>query len=273
MAVRFRHEPAPLKALGQHFLRDPDVLDRTVAALGGPYDAVIEIGPGTGELTHALLAAGHRVVALEVDARMLAYLRRRFAGEERLTLVEGDAREADYNALAEGASRFAVAGNLPYFAANPIVRHLLESRTRAERAVVMVQREVAREMAAPAGHLSLLGISVQVYAEATVLFDVRPEAFDPPPAVHSAVIRLDPRAEPLVPEARLPAFFEFVSKTFRNPRKQIHNALGRGVWLPPGGAASALDLAKIDPMRRPETLSIAEWVTLLDACETVRRDG
>ena len=97
-----------------------------------------------------------------------------------------------------------------------------------------------------------------------------PEAFDPPPAVFSSVVRLTLRPVPLVPPERNAAFFELVSRTFRNPRKQIHNSLARGVWLPPGGAEEALSAAGIDGMRRAETLDIPEWLKLLESCEAVR---
>jgi 16S rRNA (adenine1518-N6/adenine1519-N6)-dimethyltransferase len=134
----------------------------------------------------------------------------------------------------------------------------------------MVQREVARELAAPVGDWSLLTISVQVYATTELLFDVPPEAFDPPPSVVSSVVRLSLRPQPQVPDARNAEFFEFVSKTFRNPRKQIHNSLSRGVWLPAGGAKDALEIARIEPSRRPETLDIQDWLRLMDACAEVR---
>jgi 16S rRNA (adenine1518-N6/adenine1519-N6)-dimethyltransferase len=231
---------------------------------------VLEIGAGTGQLTEALLDAGHEVVALEVEERLIPHLRRRFRDRDRLRIVQGDARDIDVASLLPAGTPFAVAGNLPYFAANPIIRHFLEGDRKPAEMVVMVQREVARELAAKPRQASLLSISVQVYAEGELLFDVAPEAFDPPPNVWSSVVRLTVRPEPLVPPTRLDAFFELVSKTFRNPRKQIHNALGRGFWLPPEGAAAALADAGIDPMRRPETLSIEEWLRLLDACEAVR---
>ena len=268
-----RSGPAPRKALGQHFLRDQFILHRIVEALRTPQGLVVEIGPGTGELTAVLLEAGHEVIAVEVEERMVRHLERRFAGESRLRLVTADARTFDLAEVLDRGRPYAVAGNLPYFAANPIVRHILESAHKPTEMVIMVQREVAKEMAAKPGDSSLLAISVQVYAEPERLFDVPPEAFDPPPHVHSSVIRLALREPPLVPAALLEPFFELVSKTFRNPRKQIHNYLGRGVWLPPEGAGRALALAGIDPMRRAETLVIPEWLALLAACEEVRRHG
>jgi 16S rRNA (adenine1518-N6/adenine1519-N6)-dimethyltransferase len=263
--------PRPRKALGQHFLRDSGVLRDIAAAVEvPPGGVVIEVGAGTGQLTAALLDRGLQVVALEIEPRLLHHLRSRFRGETNLRVVEADARATDVRNLVPPGSPFAVAGNLPYFAANPIIRHFLEGDPKPVTMVVMVQREVGREIAAPRGDWSLLTVSVQVYADPCWLFDVPPEAFDPPPAVYSSVLRLDLRPVPLVPPGRLAAFFELVSKTFRNPRKQIHNSLARGVWLPPGGARQALSAAGIEPSRRPETLDVQEWLRLLDACEEVR---
>ena len=231
---------------------------------------VFEIGAGTGQLTGALLDAGHEVLALEVEERMIDHLERRFDGIAGLRIIGGDARDIDLERILPPGRPFAVAGNLPYFAANPIIRHLLESPRQATEIVVMIQREVAKEIAAKMGDSSLLTISVQVYAQTERLFDVPPEAFDPPPAVQSTVIRLTPRAVPQVPAERTRDFFELVSKTFRNPRKQIHNSLAQATWLPPGGAIEALRLVGVEPSRRAETLSIAEWLALLDAVGEVR---
>ncbi|MBK7724328.1 MAG: ribosomal RNA small subunit methyltransferase A [Dehalococcoidia bacterium] len=266
--------PRPRKSLGQHFLRDTGILQDIAAAVRCPERGVVlEIGPGTGQLTEYLLAKGCHVVALEIEDRMIAHLERRFAGDPRLRVVPGDARLFDPAEVIPPGMPFAVAGNLPYFAANPIIRHLLESFPKPVEMVVMVQREVAREIAADEGDWSLLTISVRVYAETELLFDVAPEAFDPPPSVVSSVIRITLRSEPLVPPERNAEFFEFVSRVFRNPRKQIHNGLSRGVWLPPEGARAALEMAGIAPSRRPETLTILEWLRLMDACIKVRFDG
>ena len=266
--------PRPRKSLGQHFLRDTGILQDIAAAVRCPERGVVlEIGPGTGQLTEYLLAKGCHVVALEIEDRMIAHLERRFAGDPRLRVVPGDARLFDPAEVIPPGMPFAVAGNLPYFAANPIIRHLLESFPKPVEMVVMVQREVAREIAADEGDWSLLTISVRVYAETELLFDVAPEAFDPPPSVVSSVIRINLRSEPLVPPERNAEFFEFVSRVFRNPRKQIHNGLSRGVWLPPEGARAALEMAGIAPSRRPETLTISEWLRLMDACIKVRFDG
>lgn len=261
-----QRRPKTRKALGQHFLVDRDVLQRIVDVLPPGPEPVVEIGAGSGELTAALLESGRPVVALEIEPRLLRHLRKRFQASERLRLVQGDARELDMAELA-AAPVYDVAGNLPYFAANPIIRRLLESPHPPRVAVVMVQLEVAQELAAEPPNLSLLSVATGVYAEADLLFTVPPEAFDPPPKVRSAVVRLVPRQRPLVPEHRMEPFFDLVSRTFRNPRKQIHNSLSRGLWMAPERATAALQAAGIDPRRRPETLAISEWLALLDACE------
>lgn len=266
--------PRPRKALGQHFLRDTGVLLDIANAVRCPEGgSILEIGAGTGQLTEHLLRLGHPLVALEVEERLIGHLQRRFSDAPNLRIVPGDARVIALEELMPGTAPFVVVGNLPYFAANPIIRHVLESPRKPVEFIAMVQREVGRELAAPAGDWSLLTISVQMYATTELLFDVPPEAFDPPPAVVSSVVRMTLRAKPEVPQERIPAFFEFVSKVFRNPRKQIHNGLSRGVWLPPEGAREALRLAGIEPSRRPETLVIPEWVRLMETCEEVRARG
>lgn len=262
--------PRPRKSLGQHFLWDSGVLADIANAVRVPEGGfLLEIGAGTGQLTAALLDRGHEVWAIEIEDRLLPHLTRRFEGNERFHLIHGDARDIDLAAVLPPRRPFSACGNLPYFAANPIIRRLLEREPRPTEAVVMVQREVGRELAAKPGDASLLAISVQVYATAEVLFDVQPEAFDPPPSVVSSVVRITLRDEPLVPPARNAAFFRLVSTTFRNPRKQIHNSLGRGTWLPPGGAEEALEDAGIVPSRRAETLTVEDWIRLLDACEAI----
>ncbi|MGK2965839.1 MAG: 16S rRNA (adenine(1518)-N(6)/adenine(1519)-N(6))-dimethyltransferase RsmA [Tepidiformaceae bacterium] len=262
--------PRPRKSLGQHFLRDETVIHDIVAAVRVPAGGfVLEIGPGTGQLTAELLAVGHEVVAVEVENRMVEYLGRRFEGNERLRVVEADARLADLAEVVPGSRPFAMAANLPYFAANPIIRHVLEGERRPTEMVVMVQREVGREICAADGDFSLLTIGVRVYAAVEHLFDVPPHAFTPPPKVFSSVLRLTVRDEPLIPRDDLARFFTLVRATFRNPRKQIHNALAQGTWLPPGGSAVALEAAGVDPMRRPETLTVDEWRHLMDACAEV----
>ena len=261
--------PRPRKELGQHFLRDSGILADILAAVRPPADGLlVEIGAGTGQLTEYLIRRTGPVLAVEIEDRLVDHLHRRFDGAPNLTIAHGDARIVDVDDLVPPGMPYSIAGNLPYFAASPIVRHFLEAPHQPTELVIMIQREVARRILAKPGHLSLLAVCTQVYAEPEQLFDVPPEAFDPPPQVWSSVIRLTVRTDPLVPRERLEAFFDLVSGTFLNPRKQLRNARWSGFGRE--ATIATLGAAGIDPMRRPETLSIDEWKGLLDAREAAR---
>jgi 16S rRNA (adenine1518-N6/adenine1519-N6)-dimethyltransferase len=254
--------------IGQHFLIDPLVAGDIVRAADlGPETTVLEVGPGHGALTERLLERAGHVVAIELDERLALAVRQRFAGNPHLTVIsESILNFAPDEFLAEAgrALPYVVVANLPYYITAPTLRHFLERGPAPQRLVVMVQREVARAIAPTKPDLSLLGVSVAVFAQARRLFDVPPTAFRPPPKVWSTVVRLDVHPEPLVPPAEQETFFKVVAAGFRAPRKQLHNALpSGGIWLPPGeGAQTLLREAGIDPMRRAATLSVDEWIGL-----------
>ena len=269
-------QPAPLKSFGQHFLRDEGVLERIAAACElQPGDVVIEVGPGTGELTQRLLSRGARVVAVEIDARLCRLLRQRFAASHDFALIESDVLAAQPGVLLQRAGiqsgqPYMMAGNLPYNAGAAILRHFLEAAWPPQRLVVMLQREVARTICASQGGLSLLSIAVQVYAQPHSLFDVAPQAFEPAPRVVSTVLRLDMRPEPLVSADERERFFELVRAGFGTPRKQLRNALAGGLQLRPELALELLSAAGVDPSLRPGDLSIADWLALSRARERSR---
>jgi len=235
------------------------------AAEVAPSDQVLEVGPGLGDLTQALAERAGRVVAVEIDPRLAAELRRRFAAEPRVTVVEQDALHLDPASLFGPGGEYLVVSNLPYNVGTAIVRRLLEARPRPRRLVVMLQKEVVAAMLAPAGRMGLLAVAVQVFATGRRLFDVAPGAFTPPPAVRSSVIRLDIRPEPLVPEPEQGKFFEVLRAGFSAPRKQIRNALAQGLGVSAAEAEAMLRRAAIDPARRPETLGIDDWLRLTRA--------
>jgi 16S rRNA (adenine1518-N6/adenine1519-N6)-dimethyltransferase len=265
--------------IGQNFLIDPMVASDIVGAAElSPSDTVLEVGPGHGAITELLLERAAHVVAIELDETLAVEVRRHFGGDGRLTVVNDSilAHGAD-TLLAEGGRTppYVVVANLPYYITAPTLRHLLERGPRPVRLVLMVQREVAEAIVPEKPGLSLLGVSVAVFAQARLLFAVPPTAFRPAPKVWSAVVRLDVRPSPLVPEAELEAFFKVVSAGFRAPRKQLHNALpSGGIWLPPEeGAFPLLKAAGIDPMRRAGTLSVEEWLALHRAYAALYGDG
>jgi 16S rRNA (adenine1518-N6/adenine1519-N6)-dimethyltransferase len=207
--------------LGQHFLIKGAILERIAAAACPEHEPlVVEIGPGRGALTERLLRRAGHVTAIELDADLVGHLRRKFADEPRLDVIHADALDVD---LAQwGAAP--VAGNLPYYAATPIIERTV--RRRASRSVFLVQKEVAERLAAAPGkrEYGYLSVATQLFADVSVLFDVKPGAFHPPPKVDSAVVRLDPRAGAPAPEDAA-GFLRFAARCFHQKRKTIRNNL------------------------------------------------
>lgn len=250
------------KALGQHFLVDLQVAE-TIVDAGSlePTDVVVEIGPGRGVLTTRLVRQAAQVIAVEVDPYLAGTLPRHVSSPSNLRVVCDDARSCDYASLVPEGSPWKVIANLPYYAANPIVRRLLEASS-PRLLVVMVQQEVGQGIVAGPGKMNLLSLAVQFYGDASLVCTVPPTAFKPPPKVHSAVVRVDVRAEPLLPTSEVEGFFKLAKAAFGAPRKQLHNALSRGLSIEPAEASRILEGACIDSMRRPGTLSLDEWVML-----------
>jgi len=255
--------------LGQHLLRDERVLDRMIEAVPHEPSALFEVGAGDGILTERLAELGRPLVSLELDEGMAFRARRRLSAsglDQSAVVIEQDVLDGDpEEALATIAARppYGLVGNLPYAITAPLFRKFLEEElARPEWMLVMVQHEVAQRITALPGRLSLMGVSVQFYAEAQLLFAVERSAFDPPPQVRSAVVLLTLRERPAVDVPSVERFFEVVRGGFRSPRKQLHNALAQGVWLPPDGATDWLNACGIDPTRRPGTLTLEEWARL-----------
>ena len=269
----------PRKSLGQHFLADSRVAGRIVDAAGlSPSDTVVEIGPGRGVLTRRLVERAGRVVAVELDAQLCEELPGRLGFPGNLRCVPADARAADLPALAAPADgeipgRYKVIGNLPYYAANPIIRRVLESAPPPLMALVMVQKEVADSMTAAPDGMSLLSVATQCYADARLVCSVPPSAFRPPPKVRSAVVRLDVRESPAVTPGNREAFFEVVRAGFSAPRKQLHNSLSHGLGIESAEGAAILERAGIDGRRRPATLSLEEWAAVVASRRELRQEA
>lgn len=250
--------------MGQHFLVDRRVLGRILrAAQVTPQDVVIEVGPGQGALTRALARRARRVVAVEVDPRLVAWLRPRLASLSNVEIVEGDILALSPVSLV-GGEAYKVVANIPYYITSPILRHFLEAEPRPRLMVVMVQREVAQALAAPPGKRGLLGLSVQFYSRPQIVGYVPATSFRPPPKVSSAIVRLEVYPQPPlgVPAAR---FFQAATAGFTAPRKQLRNSLAQGLGLPPQAIQEGLEGVGIDSHRRPATLTLEEWAKLSQA--------
>lgn len=271
--LRARH------ALSQNFLADPDVLEAILSEAGaGPGDRVLEVGPGLGILTEALVAGGAAVTAVELDWRLAALVRKRLheaveRGERdplaagSLTLIEGDALDQDLPSLVPPPYR--VVANLPYHITSPILHRLLGAPPRPRRMVLMVQWEVAERIAAPPGRMSYLSVFVQYHADVRIAMRVPGDAFEPAPSVESAVIVLEPRtadAAATIPRvADEDALWAVVQAGFRERRKMIRNVLSRQLRIGQPRVDAALDAVGITGDRRPQTLAVAEWIALHDA--------
>jgi 16S rRNA (adenine1518-N6/adenine1519-N6)-dimethyltransferase len=258
---------SPRKGLGQHFLASSGVVRRILeAAEVGPGDVVLEVGPGLGVLTQALAETGARVIALELDGELAAALARALAPYgERVRVLRGDAREVEPAALLPPRVPYAVVANLPYYAGTVIVRRFLEMERRPQRLVVMLQREVARQMVGTPGKLGLLGVGVQFYGRPRIVALVPPGAFYPPPKVTSAIVRIDVAPDPLLPEAEARGFFALVRAGFSAPRKQLRGAMSHALGIPADGVEGLLRKGGIEARRRAETLSLQEWAALYAA--------
>jgi 16S rRNA (adenine1518-N6/adenine1519-N6)-dimethyltransferase len=247
------------KRFGQHFLHDPGVLKRIVAAIDPqPGERIVEIGPGRGALTLPLLARCGRLEAIEIDRDLIPELEARAAGIGELVVHAGDALEFDFAALRGAGSRLRVCGNLPYNISTPLLFHLLGSRAAIADMHFMLQKEVVDRIVAPPGGKDYGRLTVMLAAAcaATALFRVGRGAFQPPPAVDSAVVRLVPHAADPFPMPDPARFARVVAAAFAMRRKTLRNSL-RGLVDEAGFAA-----AGIAADRRPETLAPAEFARL-----------
>jgi len=249
----------PRKRFGQHFLHDRGTVERIVAAVAPARgETIVEIGPGEGVLTGPLLAAAGHLHVVEVDRDLAAALRERVDWSDTLCVHEADALRFDFTALAPANGCLRVVGNLPYNISTPLLFHLLEQRAAIADMHFMLQREVVDRMAAEPGSgvYGRLSVMIQAWCGVTRLFRVAPGAFRPPPAVESAVVRLVPRARPLVDAADAARFGEIVRRAFSVRRKTLRNGLRNYM------DADTIAAAGIDPGTRPERLGVEDFAHL-----------
>lgn len=263
------------KSLGQNFLIDANILARIVdyAELNDD-TGVIEIGPGIGSLTEYLARNSKKVVAFEIDQRLIPILSETLSPYHNVSIINEDILKADIHTIIkeqfEHIDDIKVVANLPYYVTTPIIMKLLEDRLPIQAIVVMLQKEVADRISAEPGtkNYGSLSIAIQYYTEAEVVMTVPKTVFIPQPRVDSAVIRLKRREMPLVSVQDETFFFQVTKASFAQRRKTILNNLVN--QLPDGkakkeGILDGLQVAKIDPTRRGETLSINEFAHLSDA--------
>lgn len=260
------------KRLGQNFLISEQAVNQIVASASlSSQDTVLEIGPGIGTLTQGLAETGARVVAVELDAKLIEVLATTLAGYDNVRVVHGDILKTDISREIQ-AEKYKVVANLPYYITTPIIMTLLERRLPIELLVTMVQKEVAQRMTASPGgkDYGALSVAVQYYTDPELLFDVPPNAFIPAPAVDSSVVRCTVREKPPVDIVDERQFFRIVKGAFSQRRKTLANAL-KTTGLSSGHIAAMLEQAQINPMRRGETLSLVEFAAIANAWNSIEK--
>jgi len=246
------------KRFGQNFLVDEGIIDRIIAAVNPqPGDNLVEIGPGQGALTGRLLAANPRLTAIELDRDLVRLLTNRYTHEPDFRLISNDALKVDFSSLAEpGPLR--IVGNLPYNISTPLIFHLLGHHAVIRDMHFMLQREVVERMAATPDNKAYgrLSIMVQYRCRVDLLFLVPPESFSPAPKVESAIVRLTPDGSRTLRADNVALFEQLVSVCFQQRRKTLRNNLKALA------DRYSLDQLSMDLSRRPETLTVDEFVDL-----------
>lgn len=251
----------PKKELGQHWLKDRLILEAIADSANiTPEDTVLEIGPGLGTLTSELLRRAGSVTAVEFDKDLATKLPGQFPGKS-LTVINHDILTFDLDALPQG---YVVVANVPYYITSKIVQKLMTATNKPRAAVLLVQKEVAERIAAKPGDMSILAISAQVYAEATLGIEVPKEFFTPPPKVDSQVVILQTRHTPLVAESDEKEFFRLVKAGFSAKRKKLRSSMSGGLGIGKTQAEELLQQAGISPDARAEDISIEQWYALTE---------
>lgn len=258
------------KRFGQHFLKDDHIVMGIIAAINPQRDDhIVEIGPGLGVLTEGLLACVPEMDAVELDRDIIPILTKRFvttSGTDNgktghLNIHEADALKFDFSSLASDQRPLRIVGNLPYNISTPLMFHLLASRHLIRDMHFMLQKEVVDRLAAQPGNKDFgrLSVMMQYHCQVDSLFDVPPEAFDPPPKVNSAIVRLVPFKKPSVEVKDVTVFEQVVTQAFSQRRKTLRNTLKSLL------SAEQIEAVGIDPVRRAETLSLVEFAALANA--------
>lgn len=259
--------PKPKKSLGQHWLHDDAALEAICrAAEVTKTDTVLEIGPGTGTLTRKLVKRAGKVIAVEMDEALVSELQNTFAHEliaKNLQLESGDILGFDLTGLPAG---YKVVANIPYYLTSNLIRVLSETPNRASSVVILVQKEVARRVAAQPGGMSLLSVSAQFYWQVSLGRVVEARLFTPPPKVDSQILVMDRREGPLFPDVEPKKFFLLVKAGFAARRKTLANSLAGGLRTEKQQIQEILNQAGLLPTLRAQALTLENWHELYEVC-------
>jgi 16S rRNA (adenine1518-N6/adenine1519-N6)-dimethyltransferase len=258
----------PQKRLGQHFLVDRNILDKVIqTAQAKKEDVVLEIGPGFGEMTFALAHQVKKVIAIEIDQKLVAILNEKIKKFPNVEVVKSDILKVDFKHFFEKEGHpIKVVANLPYQISTPLLFRFIESKAVFSTFTLMLQKEVAERMVAPTGRKEYgpLSIFIQIFLDASILFFIRPSAFFPPPKVESALVHMVWKEKPMVTDPNKEWFKKVVKACFGYRRKTLVNALKHSDLSLPASIEPKMKSIGIDPRRRPETLTIQEFISLAE---------
>ena len=262
----------PRKGWGQHFLVDRNILNKVIwAAQVEKEDAVLEVGPGLGEMTVALARQAKRVIAIEIDSKLVAILNEKMKNYPNVEVVKSDILKVDFNQfLKKEGHPVKVVANLPYQVSTPLLFRFIESKETFSTFTLMLQKEVAERMVAPPGgkEYGPLSIFIQMFSDVSIRFFIKPSAFFPPPKVESAVVHMLWKEKPIIETNDEEWFKRIVKACFGYRRKTLVNALRHSELSLPESIELKMEAIGIDPRRRPETLTIQEYASL---AEVLRR--
>jgi 16S rRNA (adenine1518-N6/adenine1519-N6)-dimethyltransferase len=256
----------PRKGWGQHFLVDRNILNKVIwTAQVEKEDAVLEVGPGLGEMTIALARQAKRVIAIEIDSKLVAILNEKMKNYPNVEVVRSDILKVDFNQfLKKEGHPIKVVANLPYQVSTPLLFRFIESKETFSTFTLMLQKEVAERMVAPPGgkEYGPLSIFIQMFLDVSIRFFIKPSAFFPPPKVESAVIQMVWKEKPMIETNDEEWFKRVVKACFGYRRKTLVNALKHSELSLPESIELKMEAIGIDPRRRPETLTIQEYASL-----------
>ena len=256
------HQVRPSRGLGQNFLIDSHAIHSLISAAHiGQEDTVLEIGPGIGTLTQELAQRAKQVIAIEKDAKMVEILQETLAGYSNIQILLADALKADYTKYEIQDTKYKVVSNLPYYITAPVIRKFLElSKVKPYSMTLIVQKEVAQRICSKPPKMSILAVSVQVYATPKIISYIKKNSFWPQPQVDAAILQITPLPQPYALDFH--RFFTVVKAGFKQPRKQLVNNLSKELDLPRPKAEQWLLANDIQPTQRAETLAVQDWINL-----------
>ena len=250
----------PSKRLGQNFLIDKEAVKKIIGAADlGPEDVVLEVGPGLGVLTQELAEKAKKVIGIEKDPKMIEILQKTLEGSKNIEIVRGDVLKINLKYHVPN-TKYKVVGNLPFYLAAPVIRQFLEAEKPPEKMVLVVQKEVGQRICAKPPEMSILAVSVQIYAKPEIVSYISKKSFWPSPEVDSAIIKITINKKQLTTDRNL--FFKIVKAGFSQPRKQLINNLSKKLILNRVKVEQWLLENNVQPTQRAETLEVQDWINL-----------